>query len=86
MYVCLCNAYTESDIRAAAAEGARTADEAYCSIGDGPCCGRCIATAQQIIDDVHAESLQGRVTRGPARRASEAGDRLVGTGGTAKAA
>lgn len=55
MFVCICNAYRDSEIREAAQAGHRTADEAYYWLGDGPCCRRCIDQAQALIDQVHAE-------------------------------
>ena len=51
MYVCLCNGYRESEIREVASEGISCATEAYLALGAGPCCGRCLPFAQQVIDD-----------------------------------
>ena len=51
MYVCLCNGYRASELRQLAQEGVACAIEAYCSLGNGPCCGRCLDSAQQIIDE-----------------------------------
>ncbi len=50
MYVCLCNGYRESELRAVAREGISVANEAYEALGNGPCCGRCLDTAQALID------------------------------------
>ncbi|MEX0923468.1 MAG: (2Fe-2S)-binding protein [Rhodovibrionaceae bacterium] len=50
MYVCICNGYRESELRTVAREGAATAEDAYLSLGDGPCCGRCIPFAQEVVD------------------------------------
>lgn len=52
MYVCICNAYRERDILEAARRGARTAEEAYRVLGEGPCCGHCLPTAQSLIEDL----------------------------------
>lgn len=55
MYVCLCNGYRESEIRDVAREdGAVTAEDAYLTLGEGPCCGRCLPTAQDILDHEHS--------------------------------
>ena len=51
MYVCMCHGHRDSDIRAQAREGRRTALEVYDALGDAPDCGTCLDQAQQIIDD-----------------------------------
>lgn len=51
MYVCLCNGYRCHEVREVAREGARSVEEAYLMLGEGPCCGRCVATAQAMIDE-----------------------------------
>ena len=62
MFVCLCNAYRDAEIREAARFGARRdnnppkdayAKDAYAALGRGPRCGRCLAFAQGLIDEVH---------------------------------
>jgi bacterioferritin-associated ferredoxin len=50
MYVCLCNGYRESELRALARRGISDAQEAYRALGDGPCCGCCVDFAQEILD------------------------------------
>jgi len=50
MYVCLCNGYRDSDLRALASRGIASAVEAYEALGNGPSCGRCLDFAQEIID------------------------------------
>ncbi len=64
MYVCLCNGYRDSELRRLAQDGVSCAVEAYRSLGKGPCCGRCLETAQQIIDETR---------RAPARLAAASG-------------
>lgn len=50
MYVCLCNGYTDSEIKTAVREnGVRSVDEAYASLGNGFCCGACRDCAQDIV-------------------------------------
>ena len=51
LYVCICNGYRESELREVAREGAATAEEAYLSLGEGPCCGRCLPLAQDIVEE-----------------------------------
>ena len=53
MYVCLCNGYRDSELRAVAREGIAIAGDAYHALGNGPCCGKCLDTAQAIIDSEH---------------------------------
>jgi bacterioferritin-associated ferredoxin len=50
MYVCICNGYRESELRNVAQAGVDCALDAYNALGNGPCCGRCLDCAQQIID------------------------------------
>ena len=50
MYVCLCNGYRDSDLRALASRGIASAAEAYEALGNGPSCGRCLEFAQEIMD------------------------------------
>lgn len=49
MYVCICNGYRESEVRELAREGYRCVYEAYTALGNGPCCGRCIDCARQLL-------------------------------------
>lgn len=49
MFVCICNAYRDRDIAAAARAGARTAEEAYEALGNGPNCGCCLDAADEIV-------------------------------------
>ncbi len=51
MYVCICNGYRESQIRAIARSGVKSAHEAYELLGDIPDCGTCLDLAQEIIDE-----------------------------------
>ena len=51
MYVCICHGYRDSEIRAVARSGIKTAHEAYERLGEVPECGTCLELAQQIIDE-----------------------------------
>ena len=53
MYVCICNAYRDAEIREAARSGLRCAHKAYAALGGGPRCGRCLPAAQDLIDREH---------------------------------
>lgn len=52
MYVCICNALTERDVRAAIAEGARNVPSVYRGCGCEPQCGRCSRTIAEILGTV----------------------------------
>ncbi len=54
MYVCLCNGTRDHDLRKVAQSGIRCARRAYASLGARPRCGRCLDTAQQIVDEAHS--------------------------------
>jgi len=49
MYVCICNAVTESMIRRAAAEGARNLDDLMRATGCAGGCGSCADLAEQVL-------------------------------------
>ena len=57
MYICLCQAVTDSDIREAADAGATDLDHLAETLGLGSGCGSCLETAAAIIDARRAESL-----------------------------
>lgn len=55
MYVCLCNAITDREIRAAAELGVRTVDDLRETLGVATCCRRCESTARQVLEDALPE-------------------------------
>ena len=59
MYVCVCNAYRDTEIRAVAQAGVRCARKAYQELGNGPQCGRCLSFAQGLIDGIHEDQPRG---------------------------
>jgi bacterioferritin-associated ferredoxin len=54
MYVCLCNALTDSHVRAAAQAGADRPSECYRACGCAAHCGTCAATVRRILNEVAA--------------------------------
>ena len=62
MYVCVCNAYRDAEIRAVAQAGVRCARKAYQELGNGPRCGRCLSFAQGLIDTIHEDQPRGGQT------------------------
>jgi bacterioferritin-associated ferredoxin len=51
MYICLCNAVTNHDIRRAAADGVRGFAELQSRTGCSDCCGSCEQEARQCLGD-----------------------------------
>jgi bacterioferritin-associated ferredoxin len=49
MYVCICNAIRETDLRAAARCCSGDADAVYASLGRKPQCRQCIEEASDIL-------------------------------------
>lgn len=50
MYICICNAVTERDIRVAAARGVETVEALTFELGVGAGCGNCRDGARDILD------------------------------------
>ncbi len=53
MYICICNAIKESDLRAEAKVCAGTAEELYRRLGHEPQCRQCLEEADRIVLEVH---------------------------------
>ncbi len=51
MYICICNAITDRQIRSAVAAGAASLSEVSMQLGVGAGCGCCREAAQQVIRD-----------------------------------
>jgi bacterioferritin-associated ferredoxin len=56
MYVCVCNAVTDREIRAAADQGARSLDDLSASLGVATCCRRCSDCARNVLNEHLAAS------------------------------
>lgn len=50
MYVCICNAVTDSAIRTAVNEGARSLRDLSAKTGCSTQCGRCVPVAREVMD------------------------------------
>lgn len=50
MYICICNAIREADLRKAALSCDGDAEATYACLGKRPNCGQCLDEAQEIID------------------------------------
>lgn len=58
MYVCICNGYTDKDIRTAVQNGGvANAEEAYLSLGSGFCCGACKDCANDLVSEELPKSV-----------------------------
>jgi bacterioferritin-associated ferredoxin len=51
MYVCVCHAVTDKDIRKAVDRGACSLFDVQNELPVGSCCGRCEDTAQSVVDE-----------------------------------
>ena len=56
MYICICNAIREDDLRTAALTSGGDAEATYATLGKRPNCGQCLGKAGQIIDQERALS------------------------------
>ena len=54
MYVCICNAVTDRQIRKAIDQGASSLHDLKRELGVASCCGKCAATACRILDEHQA--------------------------------
>jgi len=52
MYVCICNAVTERQVRECAGSGVRSIDELAMQLGVGAGCGRCRDCAADLLDEL----------------------------------
>ena len=57
MYVCLCQAVKDSEVRQAVASGVEDVDQLAEALGVGTGCGACRDFAQTLIDEALDESL-----------------------------
>jgi bacterioferritin-associated ferredoxin len=55
MYVCICNAVTDSAIRQAVSEGARSLRDLSAQTGCSTQCGRCVHVARDVLDEALSE-------------------------------
>ncbi|MER3546184.1 MAG: (2Fe-2S)-binding protein [Rhodanobacteraceae bacterium] len=56
MYVCICNAVTDRDIRNAAGEGVESFQQLQSRTGCGTCCGCCKEEASRLLTEACAEN------------------------------
>jgi len=64
MYVCVCQAVTDRQIREAAQGGARTLKDLRRELGVTRDCGRCASCARECLQEAHeCQSKPGKVLR-----------------------
>ncbi len=57
MYVCVCNAIRDKDLRAAALLCAGDAEAVYAMLGFAPKCRQCLADAQVMVEEARKAEL-----------------------------
>ncbi len=55
MYVCVCNAVTDHEIRGAVKLGVRTLADLSATLGVATCCGRCTDCARGVLAEAVGE-------------------------------
>jgi bacterioferritin-associated ferredoxin len=55
MYVCICNAVTERQIRQEVGRGARTIADLRRTLNIGSRCGACECFAEEVLDEEHPQ-------------------------------
>lgn len=58
MYICLCNAITERQVRDCARSGACSPEDLASQLGVGSGCGRCLECAVDLLREVHKAAVQ----------------------------
>jgi bacterioferritin-associated ferredoxin len=51
MYVCLCNGFTDKQVRVAGATSGGSVAAVYRSLGVAPRCGKCVPTVRDILQE-----------------------------------
>ncbi|MGA2551508.1 MAG: (2Fe-2S)-binding protein [Burkholderiaceae bacterium] len=64
MYICVCAAVTDREIRAKVAEGAHTLDDLRIDLGVALQCGTCACAAENLICETRAKMEAKMVERG----------------------
>jgi bacterioferritin-associated ferredoxin len=59
MYICICNAVTDSAIRDAVEDGARTLRELSFKTRCSTQCGRCVVRAREVMNEALADIGEG---------------------------
>jgi bacterioferritin-associated ferredoxin len=60
MYVCVCNAVTDRQIREAARLGARSLSDLQRELKVATCCGRCADCAREVLAQAHVGGVAAK--------------------------
>ena len=52
MYICICKAVTENDVRHAMENGAATVRNLHDELGVASCCGKCAPAAKMLVKEI----------------------------------
>jgi bacterioferritin-associated ferredoxin len=63
MYICICNAVTERQVRECAARGCHSLDQLAFETGLGVGCGRCKEFACDLLEDLQREAKASQSQR-----------------------
>jgi len=63
MYVCICNAVTDREIRQCADWGVETLDQLRESLGVASCCGKCEGMARALLGEAAPCAASGAPAR-----------------------
>ena len=55
MYICICNALNDTQVRCAVESGAKSAGQVYAGLGCAPRCGKCVVAIRQMVNDAKRE-------------------------------
>jgi bacterioferritin-associated ferredoxin len=58
MYICICNAVTERQVKECAQSGVASVDDLTAQLGVGAGCGRCRECAATLLKELAASTLQ----------------------------
>jgi bacterioferritin-associated ferredoxin len=59
MYICLCNALTDRDVRASCENSCGSVSAVYRSLGCAPQCGKCVPMVRQMLRQQDAGAVEG---------------------------
>lgn len=65
MYLCVCNAISETHVRQAAENGTRSPSELYLALGCNPKCGKCVAEMRTLLLPRDESGQRPRQRRAP---------------------
>jgi len=56
MYICLCNGFTDKQVRSVGCTGDCTVSGVYRSLGCAPQCGKCVPMVRDILREVEGSA------------------------------